>query len=173
MIPTCPTLFSLLILKLSFWPSPPFFLATVHFRPRMVSHLPSDTDTLRSSGTRTLSSLVCDRLFAEKKQAVRIWTLRIERHVLFSVFLSNRLGGANEYTDYRDDVIMFSLQTRTWSRPEIRGEVPARYLHSATVYRNKMYVYGGFAKNSKCKFLRPGYLWSCFLIHAIARWVSQ
>ncbi|KAG0378005.1 hypothetical protein BGX24_004979 [Mortierella sp. AD032] len=62
-------------------------------------------------------------------------------------------GGANEYTDYRDDVIMFSLQTRTWSRPEIRGEVPARYLHSATVYRNKMYVYGGFAKNSKCTYV--------------------
>ncbi|KAG0319242.1 hypothetical protein BGZ97_002534 [Linnemannia gamsii] len=62
-------------------------------------------------------------------------------------------GGANEYSDYRDDVIVFSLQTRTWSRPEIRGEVPARYLHSATVYRNKMYVYGGFAKNSKCTYV--------------------
>ncbi|KAG0050783.1 hypothetical protein BGZ83_004444 [Gryganskiella cystojenkinii] len=62
-------------------------------------------------------------------------------------------GGSNEYDEYRDDVIVFSLQNRTWSRPEIRGEVPARYLHSATVFKNKMYVYGGFAKNSKCTYV--------------------
>ncbi|KAG0215248.1 hypothetical protein BGX28_000467 [Mortierella sp. GBA30] len=62
-------------------------------------------------------------------------------------------GGSNEYYEYRDDVIVFSLVTRTWFRPEIRGEVPARYLHSATVYKNKMYVYGGFAKNSKCTYV--------------------
>ncbi|KAF8983626.1 hypothetical protein BGZ46_009888 [Entomortierella lignicola] len=62
-------------------------------------------------------------------------------------------GGSNEFYEYRDDVIVFSLQTKTWSRPEIRGEVPARYLHSATVYKNKMYVYGGFAKNSKCTYV--------------------
>ncbi|KAI1303766.1 hypothetical protein EDD11_005305 [Mortierella claussenii] len=62
-------------------------------------------------------------------------------------------GGSNEYYEYRDDVIVFSLKTKTWSRPEIRGEVPARYLHSATVYKNKMYVYGGFAKNSKCTYV--------------------
>ncbi|KAF9917495.1 hypothetical protein BX616_000801 [Lobosporangium transversale] len=62
-------------------------------------------------------------------------------------------GGANEFTEYRDDVVVFSLQTKTWFRPEIRGEVPARYLHSATVYKNKMYVYGGFAKNSKCTYV--------------------
>ncbi|KAI8599990.1 hypothetical protein EDD21DRAFT_145749 [Dissophora ornata] len=62
-------------------------------------------------------------------------------------------GGSNEYTEYRDDVVVFSLQTKTWSRPEIRGEVPARYLHSATVYKNRMYVYGGFAKNSKCTYV--------------------
>ncbi|KAK3807931.1 MAG: hypothetical protein J3Q66DRAFT_356878 [Benniella sp.] len=62
-------------------------------------------------------------------------------------------GGSNEYSEYRDDVIVFSLKTKTWSRPEIRGEVPARYLHSATVFKNKMYVYGGFAKNSKCTYV--------------------
>ncbi|KAG0246157.1 hypothetical protein B0O80DRAFT_462368 [Mortierella sp. GBAus27b] len=62
-------------------------------------------------------------------------------------------GGSNEYSEYRDDVIVFSLKTKTWSRPEIRGEVPARYLHSATVYKNRMYVYGGFAKNSKCTYV--------------------
>ncbi|KAF9404192.1 hypothetical protein BGZ94_004316 [Podila epigama] len=58
-------------------------------------------------------------------------------------------GGSNEYLEYRNDVIVFSLKTRVWSRPDIKGEVPARYLHSATVYKNKMYVYGGFAKDSK------------------------
>ncbi|KAF8929980.1 hypothetical protein CPC16_009127 [Podila verticillata] len=58
-------------------------------------------------------------------------------------------GGSNEYLEYRDDVIVFSLKTKVWSRPDIKGEVPARYLHSATVYKNKMYVYGGFAKDSK------------------------
>ncbi|KAF9180006.1 hypothetical protein BGZ50_006512 [Haplosporangium sp. Z 11] len=62
-------------------------------------------------------------------------------------------GGSNEFYEYRDDVIVFSLKTKTWFRPEIRGEVPARYLHTATVYRNKMYVYGGFAKNSKCTYV--------------------
>ncbi|KAF9104946.1 hypothetical protein BGX27_009867 [Mortierella sp. AM989] len=62
-------------------------------------------------------------------------------------------GGSNEHYEYRNDVIVFSLKTKTWSRPVIRGEVPARYLHSATVYKNKMYVYGGFAKNSKCTYV--------------------
>jgi len=62
------------------------------------------------------------------------------------------LGGSNEYLEYRDDVIVFSLKTKVWSRPDIKGEVPARYLHSATVYKNKMYVYGGFAKDSKRKW---------------------
>ncbi|KAF9582061.1 hypothetical protein BGW38_000708 [Lunasporangiospora selenospora] len=49
-------------------------------------------------------------------------------------------GGANEDLQYRDDVIAFSLTSRTWFRPEIRGEVPARYLHSATVYKNRMFM---------------------------------
>ncbi|KAF9431789.1 hypothetical protein BGZ76_011698 [Entomortierella beljakovae] len=51
---------------------------------------------------------------------------------------------------WNQNIIIFGV---TWSRPDIRGEVPARYLHSATVYNNKMYVYGGFAKNSKCTYV--------------------
>lgn len=40
----------------------------------------------------------------------------------------------------------------TWFQPEINGiVVPARYLHSASVYDDKLFVYGGFARNSDCK----------------------
>ncbi|KAG0238271.1 hypothetical protein BGW42_006551 [Actinomortierella wolfii] len=62
-------------------------------------------------------------------------------------------GGSNEFQEYCHDVVVFSLKNRTWYRPEIRGEVPARYLHSATVYKNSMYVYGGFAKASDCTYV--------------------
>ncbi|KAF9977775.1 hypothetical protein BGZ73_004842 [Actinomortierella ambigua] len=62
-------------------------------------------------------------------------------------------GGSNEFQEYCHDVVVFSLKNRTWYRPEIRGEVPARYLHSATVYKNCMYVYGGFAKASDCTYV--------------------
>jgi hypothetical protein len=129
----------------------PIFVDNCAYRPRTVSHPPNDTDIPPCSGTKTSSSLVCHRLVF---YSPRTWNddMNNTPHTALAI-LTPELGGANEYTDYRDDVIVFSLQTRTWSRPEIRGEVPARYLHSATVYRNKMYVYGGFAKNSKCKSL--------------------
>lgn len=38
-----------------------------------------------------------------------------------------------------------------WIQPEIKGSVQARYLHSATVYNDKLFVYGGFAKSTDCK----------------------
>lgn len=38
-----------------------------------------------------------------------------------------------------------------WIQPEIKGSVQARYLHSATVYDDKLFVYGGFAKSTDCK----------------------
>ncbi|RUS16955.1 hypothetical protein BC938DRAFT_476410, partial [Jimgerdemannia flammicorona] len=58
-------------------------------------------------------------------------------------------GGCNEFSDYCSDLCVFDIQKSTWIRPEIRGlNVPARYLHTATVYDDKLYVYGGFAKNS-------------------------
>jgi N-acetylneuraminic acid mutarotase len=62
------------------------------------------------------------------------------------------LGGCKETQDYCNDVHIFDIQKSTWMSPEIRGDLPAaRYLHSAAVYDNKMFVYGGFAKNPDCK----------------------
>lgn len=44
----------------------------------------------------------------------------------------------------------------TWFQPDIQQKnttVPARYLHSASVYDNKLFIYGGFAKNSDCTYV--------------------
>jgi hypothetical protein len=43
------------------------------------------------------------------------------------------------------------LKTSTWHQPTITGTVSARYLHSATVFDDKLIIYGGFAKSSDCK----------------------
>jgi hypothetical protein len=61
------------------------------------------------------------------------------------------VGGCNEYQEYCNDVHIFDIEKMTWFQPEMNGVVPARYLHSASVYDNKLFVYGGFAKNSDCK----------------------
>ncbi|KAI9282093.1 hypothetical protein BC943DRAFT_116844 [Umbelopsis sp. AD052] len=63
-------------------------------------------------------------------------------------------GGCKETQDYCNDVHVFDVQKNTWISPEIRGDLPAaRYLHSAAVYNNKMFVYGGFAKNPECTYV--------------------
>lgn len=61
------------------------------------------------------------------------------------------LGGCNERTEYCSDVHIFDLEKSTWHQPTVYGEVPARYLHSAVVSDNKLFVYGGFARNAECK----------------------
>ncbi|RKP09665.1 hypothetical protein THASP1DRAFT_8637, partial [Thamnocephalis sphaerospora] len=63
-------------------------------------------------------------------------------------------GGTNEFQEYCNDVILFDLKQRAWSRPPITGhQVLARYLHTAVIYDDKMYVYGGFAKNAECTYV--------------------
>ncbi|KAH8550505.1 hypothetical protein BGW37DRAFT_66887 [Umbelopsis sp. PMI_123] len=63
-------------------------------------------------------------------------------------------GGCKETQDYCNDVHVFDVQKNTWISPDIRGDLPAaRYLHSAAVYDNKMFVYGGFAKNPECTYV--------------------
>lgn len=71
----------------------------------------------------------------------------------------NMLGGCNEYQEYCNDIHIFDIDKLTWIQPEINGSVPARYLHSAVVFNDKLFVYGGFAKNSECNNLQ-----SCMII---------
>ncbi|OBZ91336.1 Kelch domain-containing protein 3 [Choanephora cucurbitarum] len=59
-------------------------------------------------------------------------------------------GGCNEHQDYCDDIHVFDIQSLIWFQPKINESVPARYLHSASVYDDKLFIYGGFAKNSGC-----------------------
>lgn len=60
-------------------------------------------------------------------------------------------GGCTEDQEYCDDIHIFNSKTFTWHQPSITGSLSARYLHSATIYEDKLYVYGGFAKTSDCK----------------------
>jgi hypothetical protein len=50
-------------------------------------------------------------------------------------------------------VHIFNLKTSTWHQPNITGSVSSRYLHSATVFEDKLIIYGGFAKSSDCTYV--------------------
>ncbi|KAI9598755.1 hypothetical protein BDF19DRAFT_419758 [Syncephalis fuscata] len=57
--------------------------------------------------------------------------------------------GINERQEFCGDVLLFGLNDHIWYQPTIHGHHAApRYLHTALVYKNKMYVYGGFSKNT-------------------------
>lgn len=64
------------------------------------------------------------------------------------------IGGCNEFQEYCNDIHVFDVEKLTWFQPELNGSVPARYLHSASVYDDKLFIYGGFAKNSDRKYLK-------------------
>ncbi|KAI8055797.1 hypothetical protein BDF22DRAFT_672260 [Syncephalis plumigaleata] len=56
--------------------------------------------------------------------------------------------GGYDNKEFYNRVILFNLNDHTWHCPTVRGpHVIARYLHTAVVYNDKMYTYGGFAKN--------------------------
>ncbi|KAI9228199.1 MAG: hypothetical protein DHS80DRAFT_15903, partial [Piptocephalis tieghemiana] len=63
-------------------------------------------------------------------------------------------GGSNDFQEFCNDIVVFDLTTRSWSRPKVTGHnVAARYLHSATVWKDKLYVYGGFARGHDCTYV--------------------
>ena len=63
-------------------------------------------------------------------------------------------GGSNEVQEFCSDVVVYDMTEKCWSRPTLSGpEIHPRYLHTATVFADKLYVYGGFAKNSECTFV--------------------
>lgn len=61
------------------------------------------------------------------------------------------IGGCDEFQNYYNDIHLFDINNSTWIQPQIEESVPARYMHSASVYNNKLFIYGGFAKNPECK----------------------
>ncbi|RKP22812.1 hypothetical protein SYNPS1DRAFT_19536, partial [Syncephalis pseudoplumigaleata] len=64
-----------------------------------------------------------------------------------------RLGGCDN-EEFCNKVILFNLKDHTWHRPAVRGhQVIARYLHTAVVYNDKMYIYGGFARNPESTYV--------------------
>ncbi|KAI9263748.1 hypothetical protein BY458DRAFT_491081 [Sporodiniella umbellata] len=62
-------------------------------------------------------------------------------------------GGCDAAQDYYNDVHIYDITTSSWHQPNIVENVPARYLHSALVFDNKLFIYGGFAKNSECTYV--------------------
>ncbi|ORX96608.1 galactose oxidase [Basidiobolus meristosporus CBS 931.73] len=63
-------------------------------------------------------------------------------------------GGSNEFQEYCNDLVLYNIEKKTWIHPHVNGpKVAARYLHTATVYKDKLYVYGGFARNSDCTYV--------------------
>ncbi|KAI7900069.1 uncharacterized protein BX663DRAFT_477289 [Cokeromyces recurvatus] len=62
-------------------------------------------------------------------------------------------GGCNENQDYCGDVYIFDIKTSAWYQPTIKNSITARYLHSAIVYKDKLIIYGGFARSSECTYV--------------------
>lgn len=53
-------------------------------------------------------------------------------------------GGENEHREYLSDVVIFDIQTSTWTQPEIRGPVPrGRARHAAVIHEDKLFIIGG------------------------------
>lgn len=54
-------------------------------------------------------------------------------------------GGSNN-RGYLNDLHVFDVLTETWTSPSISGKPPApRALHSAVIYENRLYIFGGVA----------------------------
>lgn len=62
------------------------------------------------------------------------------------------IGGCDERAEYCNDLHVYDIEKNTWYQPEIHGSVVPRYLHSATVFQDKLFVYGGFARKATCMF---------------------
>jgi hypothetical protein len=73
--------------------------------------------------------------------------------VLIRISTCYHIGGYDN-KEFYNRVILFNLNDHTWHCPTVRGpHVIARYLHTAVVYNDKMYTYGGFAKNPESKLI--------------------
>lgn len=84
--------------------------------------------------------------------SVLLFFKNTEHKGYIDLFYFCHIGGCNEYQEYCGDVHIFNLKTSTWHQPAITGSVSSRYLHSATVFEDKLIIYGGFAKSSDCKY---------------------
>ncbi|CDH55639.1 hypothetical protein RO3G_05780 [Lichtheimia corymbifera JMRC:FSU:9682] len=62
-------------------------------------------------------------------------------------------GGCDERAEYCNDIHVYDIEKNTWYQPEIHGSVVPRYLHSATVFQDKLFVYGGFARKATCTYV--------------------
>ncbi|KAI7877764.1 galactose oxidase [Lichtheimia hyalospora FSU 10163] len=62
-------------------------------------------------------------------------------------------GGCDERAEYCNDIHVYDIEKNTWHQPEIHGSVVPRYLHSATVFQDKLFVYGGFARKATCTYV--------------------
>lgn len=53
-------------------------------------------------------------------------------------------GGENEHREYLQDVVIFDIQTASWTQPDVRGVKPlGRARHAAVIHEDKMFVCGG------------------------------
>ena len=53
-------------------------------------------------------------------------------------------GGENEHRTYLSDLIIFDLNTATWTKPQVGGPLPkGRARHAAVLHEDKLFVIGG------------------------------
>ena len=53
-------------------------------------------------------------------------------------------GGENEHREHLSDVVIFDIETATWTSPAVSGPIPkGRCRHAATLYDEKLFVSGG------------------------------
>eukprot|EP01080_Neovahlkampfia_damariscottae_P008181 gene8181-9_t len=54
-------------------------------------------------------------------------------------------GGIDRLKNYSNSVYEFNFETKKWKLFEVKGRIPSkRYSHSAILYNEKMYIFGGF-----------------------------
>lgn len=53
-------------------------------------------------------------------------------------------GGENEHREYLSDIVIFDIDSNTWTSPELHGPIPrGRARHAAVVYEDKLFIVGG------------------------------
>ena len=64
-----------------------------------------------------------------------------------TLYQGNKLlvfGGENEHRTYLSDLIVFDLQSATWTQPAVNGPIPkGRARHAAVLHDDKLFIIGG------------------------------
>ncbi|KAI8897781.1 hypothetical protein BC833DRAFT_592449, partial [Globomyces pollinis-pini] len=80
----------------------------------------------------------------ERESHSAVYVKKSNKIVVYGGFRIGKTGNC----DRLGDVLYFDIKSRCWSSPKIGGNIPSgRALHSAVLYKDLMYVYGGWVTN--------------------------